>query len=279
MAEAVQRINAGWPYWRNCRDVVTVMRALAAQKDYSKTGVELGPITFEADVDALLRKPNAKYIDAEIAWYMSGDRSVHGLVAQYGKLPIVWKEVAGPDGRVASQYGIRVFGRRSDGTSRRAPETFPSQYDRVLSELTANPDSRRAIFMYAGRGTMFERGEYGGDDQLCTISVQLLRSKDDGLIYHVHMRSNDAVYGYANDAAWHHYLITRHLLWDLPLCFRMEPPRIIWTAGALTVYPRHVHLLHDDPEADGPAWPYGENFGKPWDWTMQWDEHDGYKGA
>ena len=154
MAEAVHRVeNIHGHFHRGTQDVATLFRMLAAQGDYRETGIEIGPVTFEANRDSLFRKPNADYINAEIAWYMSGNPNTAGLVRQYGHLPIVWKEVAGPDGQVVSQYGIRAFGRRSYGSRSRPEMVFPSQYDRVLSELNVNPDSRRAIFMYAGRGT------------------------------------------------------------------------------------------------------------------------------
>ena len=277
MAEAVHRIeNIHGHFHRGAQDVANLFRHLAHQGDYKTTGLEIGPLTFEANRSSLFREPNREYIDAEIAWYMSGDQSTDGLVHQYGHLPIVWKDVAGPTGKVVSQYGIRVFGQRSYGPRQRPHMVFPSQYERVIRELTHNPDSRRAMMMYAGRGTMWERTEFGGDDQLCTISVQLFRSRYNGLIYHVHMRSNDAVYGYANDAAWHHYVITRHLLHDLPSCFRQKPPRMIWTAGMMTVYPRHVGLLRH-PRTE-PHFEYNPYLGELWDWTPREDEHGGYKG-
>ena len=280
MAEAVHRVDAVYPSIRGTQDIADLFRTLAAQGDYTETGIELGPMTFEANRDSLFRAPNADYVKAEIAWYMSGDPTVDGLVAQYGHLPIVWKQVAGPaNGKVHSQYGIRVFGRRSYGPRGRPSMVFQSQYERVVNELKHNPDSRRAIIMYAGRGTMYERTEFGGDDQLCTISVQLLRSRWDGLIYHVHMRSNDAVFGYVNDAAWHHYLITRHLLHDLPEQLTQAKPRIIWTTGALTVYPRHVHLLRDQRWSnDLEHYDWAPYLGGLWDWTPREDEHGGYRG-
>ena len=257
MAEAVAR---GEIQHDGCAAVAVALReAYARVGNVADHGVEIGPLTFESDRRALLRPPNAEYIEAELAWYHSTDRTTKTLERLYGTLPKVWQEIAGEDGLVNSQYGFRVW---DTGRGR-----YPSQYERVVAHLHENPKSRKAVMMYAGRGTMAESELAGADDQVCTLYVQLLLRPRGGLLYHVNMRSNDAVFGYPNDAAWHHHLITRHLLHDLPPVFMREPPTMLWTTGALTVYPKFVHWLHKADQSER------------WDWEPRPCEYGCYGGV
>jgi thymidylate synthase len=79
----------------------------------------------------------------------------------------------------------------------------------------------------------------GRSDFMCTYAVQFfIRNKT--LIASVLMRSNDAVFGYNNDYAWHKYVLDK-VAWDL----KIEKTQMIWNAGSIHVYERHFKLIED----------------------------------
>ena len=89
----------------------------------------------------------------------------------------------------------------------------------------------------------------GMHDFICTYSVQVfINENKDGekrLDYIVYMRSNDAVYGFDNDALWH-MEVQNQLAQDLSnrLNDRINPGDLYWNAGSLHVYERHFNLLN-----------------------------------
>jgi thymidylate synthase len=52
------------------------------------------------------------------------------------------------------------------------------------------------------------------------------------------MRSNDAIFGFKNDRAWQHHVLTK-LAADL----NVEVGNITWQVGSLHVYARHFFLV------------------------------------
>ena len=89
----------------------------------------------------------------------------------------------------------------------------------------------------------------GMHDFICTYAVQcFLNDTDDGysLDYIVYMRSNDAVFGFNNDALWHTHV--HHLLQE-ELERRLNKPVTIgtmyWNAASLHIYERHFKYLEN----------------------------------
>ena len=90
--------------------------------------------------------------------------------------------------------------------------------------------------------------EIAGKDHICTTSVQyFLNNRIDRppmLNAVVNMRSNDAIYGYANDFAWQHHVLVKL---SADLCFRKDfdcvPGGIYWNAGSFHIYERHYDLI------------------------------------
>jgi len=59
--------------------------------------------------------------------------------------------------------------------------------------------------IYQRPSMQYDFNKNGMNDFICTNYVQLF-IRNDALIYIVDMRSNDAIYGFFNDFAWHCYI-------------------------------------------------------------------------
>jgi thymidylate synthase len=188
-----------------------------------KTGVktiEMIGACFEADEPSIFGDVNEEYIQRELDWYKSMSLYVDDIP---GITPAIWKQVASTEGKINSNYGWAIYS-----------EDNGLQYLNVLDELTANPNSRRAVMIYT-RPTMWSDYNHNGmSDFMCTNAVQYM-IRDGQLVAVVQMRSNDVVFGYRNDYAWQKYvadMLTRDLGLDIE-------PKIIWNVGNLHVYERH----------------------------------------
>lgn len=193
-----------------------------------KTGVktiELIGESFIADEDWIIRKPNYEYIERELEWYKSQSLYVDDIP---GGTPAIWNQVASDFGEINSNYGYLIW-----------HEENYNQYDNVLKELKANPNSRRAVMIY-NRPQMHEHYKRDGmSDFICTYANTFL-IRDGKLISHYLMRSNDAVFGYDNDIHW-----AMHVQKQLALDLNVECGDIIWTATNLHVYERHFKFIEE----------------------------------
>lgn len=201
-----------------------------------KTGVltlELIGASFIADEPAIFGKPNEDYIEREIQWYSSCSLNVNDIP---GTTPKIWKEVATPEGIINSNYGYLIYSRENG-----------NQHEYVLRELVKNPNSRRAIMIYTRPSMHVDYNRDGMSDFVCTNTVQyVIRNGRMNAI--VNMRSNDCIFGFANDRAW-----ADHVLSDLVFDYNYtqcdhDPIRkgdIIWQVGSLHLYERHFYLLDE----------------------------------
>lgn len=188
-----------------------------------KTGVktiEMIGANFEANQPSIFGDINEEYIQRELDWYKSMSLYVDDIP---GITPAIWKQVSSTEGKINSNYGWAIYS-----------EDNGLQYLNVLDELTANPNSRRAVMIYT-RPTMWTDYNHNGmSDFMCTNAVQYM-IRDGQLVAVVQMRSNDVVFGYRNDYAWQKYvadMLTKDLGLDVE-------PKIIWNVGNLHVYERH----------------------------------------
>jgi thymidylate synthase len=188
-----------------------------------KTGVktiEMIGACFEANHPSIFGDINQEYVERELEWYKSMSLYVDDIP---GITPAIWKQVASTEGKINSNYGWAIYS-----------EDNGLQYLNVLDELTANPNSRRAVMIYT-RPTMWSDYNHNGmSDFMCTNAVQYM-IRDGQLVALVQMRSNDVVFGYRNDYAWQKY-VADQLSNDLGLDVE---PKIIWQVGNLHVYERH----------------------------------------
>lgn len=193
-----------------------------------KTGVKTIEVigeSFIADEDWIIRKPNYDYIERELEWYKSQSLYVDDIP---GGTPAIWNQVASDLGEINSNYGYLIW----------SDENY-SQYQNVLEELTANPNSRRAVMIYNRPSMHKDYKRDGMSDFICTYANTFL-IRDGKLISHYLMRSNDAVFGYDNDVHWAMH-VQKRLAEDLDV----ECGNIIWTATNLHVYERHFKFIEE----------------------------------
>lgn len=198
-----------------------------------KTGVKLVEIlgaTFIADEDWIIRKPDYNYVNKEIEWYESQSLNVYDIP---GKVPKIWQQVADRNGFVNSNYGWCIFSKENS-----------EQYKNCIRELKKNPDSRRATMIY-NRPTMhYDYNKDGMNDFICTYANQFF-IRDNKLVSHYLMRSNDCVFGYCNDYAWAKHVQDKAYK-DLKQTYSdLEKGCIIWTASSLHVYEKHFKFLDE----------------------------------
>jgi len=204
-----------------------------ADKDFvtDKQGgkvIEIVAATFIADEDYIIRLPNYDYIKREIEWYESQSLYVSDIP---GQTPKIWEDVADSTGKINSNYGYLIWSKHNY-----------RQYDHVLEELENNPNSRRAVMIYNRPDMWYDYKRYGMSDFICTYSNTFL-IRDNKLISHYLMRSQDSVMGYNNDVGWAKH-VQKKLLADLkPTYPDLELGDLIWTATSLHVYERHFKYL------------------------------------
>lgn len=213
---------------------VSYMRQMIIDKYLSedfvidKTGVKTVEVigaTFIADEDYIIRKPVYAYIERELEWYKSQSLNVNDIP---GETPQIWKSVASTEGLINSNYGWCIYS-----------EENGNQYKHVLRELNNNPNSRRATMIYNRPSMHLDYSRDGMSDFMCTYA-NTFYVRDNKLISHYLMRSNDAVFGYNNDYAWAKY-VQNQLAEDLGI----EVGELIWTASNFHVYERHFNFIEE----------------------------------
>jgi len=212
-------------YVKNIREE---FQYLKSQELYvtDKTGVKMLEIrgaSFIADEASIFGTVNYEYVERELEWYKSMSLSVNDIP---GGPPAIWKQVACADGMINSNYGWCIWSKQNG-----------SQYDNVVAELRANPESRRATMIYTRPSMWVDYRNNGRSDFMCTNAVQYM-VRYGKLIAVVQMRSNDVVFGYKNDYAWQVH-VHEQLANDLGVI----PGEIHWNVGSLHVYERHFNLV------------------------------------
>jgi thymidylate synthase len=190
-----------------------------------KTGIKVVELIceqFEADENYIFGEPNDDYIRRELAWYLSQSLNVNDIE----NTPKIWKKVADPDGFINSNYGWCIFSKENG-----------NQYDNCLNELRNNRSSRRGTMIYNRPEMWVDYNKNGRSDFMCTYAVQFF-IRNNTLYSHVLMRSNDCIFGFNNDRAWHQYILDK-LSYDLDIKNNI----MIWNAGSLHMYERHFYLL------------------------------------
>ncbi len=122
------------------------------------------------------RKMSIKYIKREMAWYLRGDRFDTSIT----KHASIWKTLVNDDGSINSNYGQYII----------------PNFKRCANTLIDDVFSRRAIIMIGNNDNFNSTTK----DYCCTLSMTFCIRKNK-LNMTVKMRSNDAVFGLANDVA------------------------------------------------------------------------------
>lgn len=203
------------------------------EKQQSKT-LEIQNVQFEVDKPWIIREPNYKYASKEIDWYNSESLNVYDIK---GGAPKMWVSCADALGYINSNYGWMIFSKDNY-----------EQYKSCLNMLIKDPFTREACMIYNRPSMQVDYNKNGMHDFCCTYSTQCflnyVNDETYSLKYIVYMRSNDAVFGFNNDALWHQYVQKRlvdDLYKNLNKKIILEP--IIWHAGSLHIYERHFKYI------------------------------------
>ena len=205
----------------------------------SKT-IELIGASFVADEPAIFGTVNEEYVKAELDWYQIMSNNINDI--NYGdKPPKAWQIAANDYGEINSNYGKLIYS-----------DKYYNQYGQVLDELLSNMDSRRATMVYQRPSIWHEYSESGKNDFICTNAVTYY-IRDGKVNCVVQMRSNDVVYGYKNDYAWQHHVLSQlthdynsiylSRAWDADYRKEIEVGTITWQVQNLHVYERHFDLV------------------------------------
>ena len=176
------------------------------------------------------RRTPEKYVQAELEWYMSQDLSVE-IIGEKAK---IWKDISSAHNEVNSNYGWCIYSKDNY-----------RQFQNCLEELYKNPESRRAIMIYQRPSMHYDYCRDGMNDFICTNCVQCF-IRNNELIYVVNMRSNDAIFGFFNDFAWHCHVyedLLNKLKWNGYPNIKSTNRSIIWLANSFHIYERHFNML------------------------------------
>ena len=198
--------------------------------------IEIQNIQFEVDKPWIIREPNYEYFKKELEWYKSESLNVHDIP---GGAPVMWKMCADELGYINSNYGWMIWSKDNN-----------YQFDNCANKLINDTHTREACMIYNRPSMQEEYCKNGMHDFCCTYAVQCFLNEDEDNIYHlkyiVYMRSNDAVFGFDNDALWHQEvqkLLAEKLSESLKR--KIICDNLIWNAGSLHVYERHFKYLEE----------------------------------
>ena len=197
-----------------------------------KTGVktlDLVGASFLADAPAIFGTPNEEYISREIDWYESQSLNVEDIP---GETPAIWKSISSDSGKINSNYGYLI----------NSEENF-NQYQKVLTQLLVDRQTRRAVMIYQRPTMHTDFCVDGMSDFICTNAVQyLIRGNQINAV--VQMRSNDVIFGYRNDYAWQLHVL-QNLVADINRLGEADYKvgDITWQVGSLHVYERHFKFV------------------------------------
>lgn len=218
-----------------------IFRTIGNAVQQSKT-IEIQNVQFEVDKPWIVREPNEEYFQRELKWYQTESLNVNDIP---DGAPKMWKSCATPDGYINSNYGWMIWSKDNC-----------EQYKHCLQKLIEDPHTREACMIYNRPSMQEEYNKNGMHDFCCTYAVQCFLNEDNSGRYHlkyiVYMRSNDAVFGFDNDALWHMHVqerLARDLFSNIPTLTGIVGPiicdPIVWNAGSLHVYERHFKFLED----------------------------------
>lgn len=180
-----------------------------------------------------VRPASRKYIEQEMAWYLSQDLYILDWPGIRDNK--IWQQCATNKGHVNSNYGYCVFNCNNG----------PDQMSQALTALTQDKYSRRSVMYYTGPDNYAKSrdGIHANNDMICTTYTQHFIENDNTFTYIVNMRSNDIIYGLQNDYSWHRYIYWR--LFSALKVFYPETKvgKIIWQANSLHVYEKHFDLI------------------------------------
>ena len=189
------------------------------------------PTALSIQVPARRFKPS--YAITEWFWYLSEDRNVKNI----GKLANIWQRIANGQNEVESNYGFWLHGLKNGKTQK-------NQWQWVIDELFQDRDTRRASLTI---NQSHHKGQNNADYP-CTQYIPFF-IRDNRLHLGVHMRSNDAVFGFCNDV-FTFCMYQQMMLNELNALIEEEPGKekielghYFHSAGSFHVYETHFSMM------------------------------------
>jgi len=173
-----------------------------------------------------IKSSEINYINGELEWYFKAMNDVN-FISKYSSF---WKKICNDNGTCNSAYGHLIF-KEHEGVN---------QYKWALNSLIKDKNSRQAIMMFNRPQFQYE----GNKDFVCTMFLQFF-IRDDKLICKTNMRSNDAVYGLANDVVFFTLLqqqLYRHLLKYYP---NLKLGIYIHNSGSMHLYENKFDIVKE----------------------------------
>lgn len=232
----------------NTKDIFNIFLEKYNNKEFRTIGnnvqqsitLEIQNAHFEVDKPWIVREPNYDYYKREEKWYYSQSLNVNDIPEG---APKMWQACATPDGFINSNYGWCIFSKENG-----------YQYENCKQHLIEDPHTREAIMIYNRPSMQQEYNKGGMHDFMCCQNVQYFINEydehNDILDCIVNFRSNDAVFGFNNDALWADHVLEK-LANDLRQRWREKYNKnlaighIYWNAGSLHIYERHFKILTD----------------------------------
>lgn len=205
------------------KDIRKQFGALLEQEAFVGNTVEIIGATFLADEEVILGEVNYDWCNREVAWYKSQSLNVNDIQEP---IPTIWKNVATSDGLINSNYGWCIWSNQNG-----------SQYENVLKKLKSDKNSRQGQMIYTRPVMHSDWNRDGRKDFMCTAYNQFF-IRDDKLVSHFVMRSNDMWAGYKGDRFWSRY-VQQELAKDLDI----QVGDLIWTASSLHAYDKQFYLI------------------------------------
>jgi len=175
------------------------------------------------NIEVPIRRFNADYAIGEWLWYVGANPRVNNI----GKLAKIWEEIQDIRGLVESNYGSYIF------------ETqYSLQWHWVREELLSDNDTRRATIVF---NQPYHKNR-NHKDYPCTQYIHFF-IRNGELDMGVHMRSNDAVFGFCNDV-FTFSLFQQMMLNELNAKgLDVSLGKYYHTAGSFHIYERHFPMM------------------------------------
>lgn len=216
-----------------CQDIRDIFVEYYSNNRFAEDGnLEIIGARFMVTDNKIFGKPNEKYNNAEFKWYMNQNLNVNNLGKEYGFVPKMWLNIAGPNGYINSNYGWAAFSKANY-----------SQFAHAYNYLSSDKNSRRAILIYTRPDIHETKNKHGANDMFCLNYIHFF-IRDNKLMSIVSCRSNDAVYGFNADLNFQlrvmNIMFSRLQHYIYP---DLEMGYMIWQADTLHIYPRHFYLI------------------------------------
>ena len=168
------------------------------------------------------RNLSLKYLENELAWYLSGSLNVRDIEGHSS----FWSKLANSNGTVNSNYGFLAMKEVHNGKS---------QLEWCVDKINADKDTRQAVINYNQPKHKYESNK----DFVCTIA-QLFRVNNNKLDSTVMMRSQDMIFGLSYDLPWFTMLQE-----ELARRTKLEVGKYNHFTASLHVYERHFKMLDE----------------------------------